>query len=205
MEVLRFPGYTAIEKFQIAKRHLLPRAMEKNGITADTLTVTDEALESVISDYTMEAGVRSLKNRIDTLCRTAAVKILVKAMFPEHADLFENQDLHVHVPAGAVPKDGPSAGITLTTALASLVTGTPVCPEYAMTGEVSLRGAVMPIGGLPEKLMAAQRAGVKQVFIPEENVEDLKEVAEEVKQALRIVPVHWVTEVWQQAGIPFSE
>ncbi len=205
MEVLRFPGYTAIEKFQIAKRHLLPRAMEKNGITADTLTVTDEALESVISDYTMEAGVRSLKNRIDTLCRTAAVKIVSGDGEKIRIEAKDLRDLHVHVPAGAVLKDGPSAGITLTTALASLVTGTPVCPEYAMTGEVSLRGAVMPIGGLPEKLMAAQRAGVKQVFIPEENVEDLKEVAEEVKQALRIVPVHWVTEVWQQAGIPFSE
>ena len=91
------------------------------------------------------------------------------------------------MPAGAVPKDGPSAGITLTTALASLVTGKPVGPEYAMTGEVSLRGVVMPIGGLPEKLMAAQRAGIKKVLIPAENERDLEEVAEEVKEKLEIV------------------
>ena len=126
---------------------------------------------------------------------------LVKSMFPDKAELFENNDLHVHVPAGAVPKDGPSAGITLTTALASLVTKTPVNPEVAMTGEVSLRGVVMPIGGLPEKLMAAQRAGVKTVFIPEENVDDLMDVAEEVKQALKIIPVHYVTDVLEQVGI----
>ena len=100
-----------------------------------------------------------------------------------------------------MPKDGPSAGITLTTALASLVTGRAVSPEFAMTGEVSLRGVVMPIGGLPEKLMAAQRAGVTQVFIPEENVDDLADVAEEVKQALKIVPVHYVTDVLRQVGI----
>ena len=126
---------------------------------------------------------------------------LVKSLYPEEARKLENQDLHIHVPAGAVPKDGPSAGITLTTALASLVTGRAVSPEFAMTGEVSLRGVVMPIGGLPEKLMAAQRAGVTQVFIPEENVDDLADVAEEVKQALKIVPVHYVTDVLRQVGI----
>ena len=126
---------------------------------------------------------------------------LVKSMFPDKESLFEENDLHIHVPAGAVPKDGPSAGITLTTALASLVTGRAVSPEFAMTGEVSLRGVVMPIGGLPEKLMAAQRAGVTQVFIPEENVDDLADVAEEVKQALKIVPVHYVTDVLRQVGI----
>ncbi len=284
MEVISFPGYSALEKFQIAKKHLLPKAMQKAGITEENLTVSDEALRAIISDYTMEAGVRGLKNRLDTLCRAAAVKLvsgeeravavepedlrgllelapirhdhvleaknpgivtglawtqaggeilfieslltkgsgktiitgqlgdvmkesvqiavsLVKSMFPDKAELFENNDLHVHVPAGAVPKDGPSAGITLTTALASLVTKTPVNPEVAMTGEVSLRGVVMPIGGLPEKLMAAQRAGVKTVFIPEENVDDLMDVAEEVKQALKIIPVHYVTDVLEQVGI----
>ena len=288
MEVISFPGYSAVEKFQIARKHLLPKAMQKAGIQKEELTLTDEALESVISDYTMEAGVRGLKNRLDSLCRAAAVKIvsgsqksveidtkdlrgllemapirhdhileaknpgivtglawtqaggeilfietmftkgngkviitgqlgdvmkesvqiavsLVKALFPEYADQFDSHDLHIHVPAGAVPKDGPSAGITLTTALASLVTGIRVNPEYAMTGEVSLRGAVMPIGGLPEKLMAAQRAGVKQVFIPEENEDDLMDVAEEVKEALTIIPVHWVTDVLKQTGIPVAE
>ncbi len=284
MEEISFPGYSALEKFQIAKRHLLPKAMEKAGIGESDLAVSDDALKALISDYTMEAGVRGLKNRLDTLCRAAAVKIvrgghqtvsvepadlrgmletapirhdhilevknpgivtglawtqaggeilfietlftrgsgkmtvtgqlgdvmkesamiavsLVKSMFPDKESLFEENDLHIHVPAGAVPKDGPSAGITLTTALASLVTGRAVSPEFAMTGEVSLRGVVMPIGGLPEKLMAAQRAGVTQVFIPEENVDDLADVAEEVKQALKIVPVHYVTDVLRQVGI----
>ena len=284
MEEISFPGYSALEKFQIAKRHLLPKAMEKAGIGESDLAVSDDALKALISDYTMEAGVRGLKNRLDTLCRAAAVKIvrgghqtvsvepsdlremletapirhdhilevknpgivtglawtqaggeilfietlftrgsgkmtvtgqlgdvmkesamiavsLVKSMFPDKESLFEENDLHIHVPAGAVPKDGPSAGITLTTALASLVTGRAVSPEFAMTGEASLRGVVMPIGGLPEKLMAAQRAGVTQVFIPEENVDDLADVAEEVKQALKIVPVHYVTDVLRQVGI----
>ena len=120
---------------------------------------------------------------------------VVKSRYPEKPDLFEKNDLHVHVPAGAVPKDGPSAGITLTTAIASLVTGKAVSPEYAMTGEVSLRGRVMPIGGLPEKLMAAQRAGISRVLIPAENVDDLDEVADEVKEKLKIIPVKTVEEV----------
>ena len=278
MEVIQFTGYTAVEKFQIARRHLLPKAMKAMGIKAQNLKVTDEALEKIISDYTMESGVRGLKKQLDTLCRFAAVKLvkgeqksltvsprrlqefldqkpihhenileekqpgivtglawtqaggeilfietmftkgsgkiqitgqlgdvmkesvqiavtLVKSRYPEKAELFEKNDLHVHVPAGAVPKDGPSAGITLTTAIASLVTGKAVSPEYAMTGEVSLRGRVMPIGGLPEKLMAAQRAGISRVLIPAENVDDLDEVADEVKEKLKIIPVKTVEEV----------
>ena len=278
MEVIPFTGYSASEKFRIATDHLLPKAMEKAGINPENLEIDQDTIRTIISDYTMEAGVRGLKNRLDTICRAAAVKIvsnearqvtvkkenlrdfldltpirhdriletkkpgivtglawtqaggeilfietmftkgsgkavitgrlgdvmkesvqiavsLVKEMYPKEAEKFEKNDLHIHVPSGAVPKDGPSAGITLTTALASLVTGRPVNPEYAMTGEVSLRGVVMPIGGLPEKLMAAQRAGVKQVFIPEENVDDLRDVAQEVKDALKIVPVHRVSEV----------
>lgn len=284
MEVISFPGYSALEKFQIARKHLLPKAMEKAGIREEDFTISDEGLRALISDYTMEAGVRGLKNRLDALCRAAAVRIvsgscgqvsvepkdlrdilemshirhdhiletknpgivtglawtqaggeilfietlftkgsgkitvtgqlgdvmkesvqiaisLVKAMFPEKEELFEQNDLHIHVPAGAVPKDGPSAGITLTTALASLVTGKPVHPEIAMTGEVSLRGVVMPIGGLPEKLMAAQRAGVKRVLIPEENTDDLRDVAEEVKQELEMIPVHQVRDMLKLVGI----
>ena len=278
MEIIQFSGYTAVEKFQIAKRHLLPQAREQVGIKAKDLKVSDEAIRKIISDYTMESGVRGLKKQLTTLCRYAAVEFvkgekksvsvsprrlpkfldqkpyhhesilqekapgvvtglawtaaggeilfietkmvkgsgkvqitgqlgdvmkestsialtLVKAMYPEKAELFEKNDIHIHVPAGAVPKDGPSAGITLTTALASLVTGMPVGPEYAMTGEVSLRGVVMPIGGLPEKLMAAQRAGIKKVFIPADNVEDLDDVAKEVRDSLEIIPVHKVTDV----------
>ena len=125
---------------------------------------------------------------------------LVKSLIPDKAELFEKNDLHIHVPAGAVPKDGPSAGVTLTTALASLVTGRTVDPHIAMTGEVSLRGAVTPIGGLPEKLMAAQRAGVRKVFIPEDNEYDLKEVAQEVKDTLEIVPVKDVETLLKAAG-----
>ena len=120
---------------------------------------------------------------------------LIKAMYPEKENLFEENDLHIHVPEGAVPKDGPSAGITLTTALASLVTGREVSPLWAMTGEVSLRGGVMPIGGLPEKLMAAQRAGIKKVFIPKENADDLEDVAQEVRDALEIHPVKKISDV----------
>ena len=284
MEVISFQGYTASEKLQIAKKHLLPKAMESMGIQPGNLKVSDAALRRIISDYTMEAGVRGLKKRMDTLCRTAAVKLvkgeketitvgtkqlkemldqkpirhdnalqkgipgivtglawtqaggdilfletmltkgkgniiitgqlgdvmkesvqvavsLVKNMYPDKAELFAEHDLHVHVPAGAVPKDGPSAGVTLTTALASLVTGKAVSPKVAMTGEVSLRGGVMPIGGLPEKLMAAVRAGTTTVFIPQDNVEDLEDVAEEVKRKLNIIPVTMVTEILQQTGI----
>lgn len=277
MEVIQFQGYTPVEKFHIARKHLLPKAMKAMGIKAQNLKVTDGALEKVIAEYTAESGVRGLKKQIDVLCRHAAVKLvkgeqksitvnekrvqeflgqgiihdtilkhpqpgvmtglawtsaggeilfietsftkgsgkiiitgqlgdvmkesaqiaitLVKKRYPDKADLFKENDLHIHVPSGAVPKDGPSAGITLVTALTSLVTDTPINPEYAMTGEVSLRGGVMPIGGLPEKLMAAQRAGIKKVLIPAENERDLEEVAEEVKEKLEIVPVETVEQV----------
>ena len=278
MEMIQFTGYTENDKKQIARRHLIPKAMEAVGIPEDKLEIPDETLETIISDYTQEAGVRGLKKRLDTLCRVAAVDIvrgdqekftvtkdmlrdrldmrpishehileekkpgivtglawtrvggeilfietlftkgsgkiiitgqlgdvmkesaqiavsLVKDRYPEESKLFEENDLHIHVPAGAVPKDGPSAGITLTTALASLVTGKAVSPEYAMTGEVSLRGIVSPIGGLPEKLMAAQRAGIQSVFIPAENVEDLRDVDQEVREKLEIIPVKTISEV----------
>ena len=126
---------------------------------------------------------------------------LVKALFPEESKKLDKRDLHVHVPAGAVPKDGPSAGITLTTALASLVTEREVSPEIAMTGEISLRGVVMPIGGLPEKLMAAVRAGISKVLIPEENMDDLDEVPQEVRDQLTIVPVRTAEQVLRLTGI----
>lgn len=111
------------------------------------------------------------------------------------------KDLHIHVPDGATPKDGPSAGVTLTTALSSLLTGNAVDPHIAMTGEVSLQGRVNPIGGLPEKLMAAQRAGVTKVFIPVDNVDDLDDVAEEVKEKLDIVPVKHIREILKETGV----
>ena len=278
MEVIRFTGYTALEKFSIAKDHLIPKAKKKAGISEDNLIIEDETIKALINGYTMEAGVRGLKKQISALCRHAAVELvknnkeildvkpedlqeyldqrpvrhegilekkqagvvtglawtavggeilfietmltkgkgkvkitgqlgdvmkesvdialsLVKSMYPESYEVFEKNDIHIHVPAGAVPKDGPSAGITMTTALSSLVNNIPVSPEYAMTGEVSLRGNVMPIGGLPEKLMAAARAGIKKVFIPDENKDDLKEVAEEVLNELEIIPVKRVEDV----------
>ncbi len=139
----------------------------------------------------------------DVMKESAQIAVsLVKAMLPEQAQTLSESDLHIHVPDGATPKDGPSAGITLTTALASQLTGRAVPPSVAMTGEVSLQGDVNPIGGLPEKLMAAQRAGVERVFIPKDNVDDLKDVAEEVKQALEITPVSTVQEVLVALGLP---
>lgn len=311
MEVIQFSGYTATDKFQIAKRHLLPKAEEAMGIPADRLAISDDVIRTIISDYTQEAGVRGLKKRLDTLCRVAAVELvkkysipaetsgeeaetevspeagrkegsvvtvreedlrdyldmrpishdrilqkkqagvvtglawtraggeilfietlltagsgkiiitgqlgdvmkesaqiavsLVKSMHPEKAELFEKNDIHIHVPEGAVPKDGPSAGITLTTALTSLVEDKAVSPEFAMTGEVSLRGVVTPIGGLPEKLMAAQRAGIQTVFIPKENEDDLRDVPDEVQQKLEIVPVSTVQEVLVRTGLQPEE
>ena len=289
MEVISFPGYTAVEKYHIAKKHLIPKAMEAMGIKKNMLGITDGALRRIIDEYTMEAGVRDLKKSIETLCRTAAVELvrgsaaedsetrisvtksnlsdylgrkqirterrlssgtpgvvtglawtraggailfietkltkgkgkllitgqlgdvmkesvqialtLVRSLYPKESRALEDHDLHVHVPAGAVPKDGPSAGITLTTALASLVTGRSVDTCCAMTGEVSLRGGVMPIGGLPEKLMAALRSGIKKVYIPYDNIEDLDDVAEEVKEKLDIVPVKKVTDVLKDQAL----
>ena len=284
MEMISFQGYTPTEKQEIARLHLLPKAMEAVGIGEGELELSEETVQAIIDDYTREAGVRGLKKCMDTLCRSAAVHLvrggekpmkvepsdlrelldmrplphrhvkdeakpgvvtglawtpvggdvlyietlltkgggktiitgqlgdvmkesaqiavsLVKHLFPEHASLFEENDLHIHVPDGATPKDGPSAGVTLTSSLSSLVTGIPVPPTIAMTGEVSLQGDVKPIGGLPEKLMAAQRAGVKTVFIPEENVDDLREVAREVCDALEIIPVRDVEELLGHLGI----
>lgn len=284
MEVIHFEGYTPLEKLSIAKEHLLPKAMEKMGIPEGKISISDDMINKIISEYTREAGVRGLRKRMDTLCRGAAVEIakepenvfevtedrlrdeldmrpvhrekvpekqksgvvtglawtsvggeilyietvftkgkgniiitgqlgdvmkesaqiavsLVKTMFPDKADVFEKNDIHIHVPEGAVPKDGPSAGITLTTAIASLVTDKAVDPHFAMTGEVSLRGVVTPIGGLPEKLMAAQRAGVKNAFIPKENEDDLRDVAKEVLDQINVIPVSNVEEVLKKVGI----
>ncbi len=126
---------------------------------------------------------------------------LIKDRFPDEAGVFAENDLHVHVPDGSTPKDGPSAGITLTTAIASLITGKPVDSHIAMTGEISLRGEVTAIGGLPEKLMAAQRAGVRQVLIPSENVEDLEDVPQETRNSLQIIPVENMDDVLSLCGL----
>ena len=157
--------------------------------------------------FTRGSGKVTITGQLgDVMKESAEIAIsLVKALYPDKAKLFEKNDLHIHVPDGSTPKDGPSAGITLTTALSSLVTGKAVTPHVAMTGEVSLQGGVNPIGGLPEKLMAAQRAGVTKVFIPKENVDDLRDVAEEVKDSLEIVPVEKVTDVLSALNLTEDE
>lgn len=153
--------------------------------------------------FTQGSGKLFLTGKLGDVMKESAylAMSLVKAMFPEEWAPFEKSDLHIHVPEGAVPKDGPSAGITLTTAIASLVTGRAVAPTIAMTGEVSLRGAVTAIGGLPEKLMAAQRAGITTVFIPKENERDLADIDDEIKEGLEIVAVDEVEDVLRKTGI----
>lgn len=286
MEIIELSGYTETEKFFIAKKHLLKKQLQKNGLTAKEIKVTDGALRGVISGYTREAGVRKLEQRLGELCRKAVWKIdakeepelpvrigekdlfsylgkckyhrdtvekqpqtgLVRGLawtsvggdtleievnvmpgkggvtltgklgdvmkesaqtalsfvraylgdsLPE--DYFEKHQLHIHVPEGAVPKDGPSAGITMATAIYSAVTGTRVAAEVAMTGEVTLRGRVLPIGGLKEKLLAAKQAGVKRVLVPKKNEADVAELAEEITKGLTIVFVSEMKEVLAEA------
>lgn len=282
MEIINISSYTAIEKFHIGKRHLIPAVLEDHGINKEQLVIEDEALEKIISEYTLEAGVRGLKKQLATIARITSEKIvshkaelpfkvtieelndllgrkvsshdkaqednppgvvtglawtavggeilfieatdmfgsgqvtltgqlgdvmkesakislsLLKSRLPMNVVNFKERDLHIHVPSGSVPKDGPSAGITLFTALASLFTGIKVNSKIAMTGEITLRGAVLPIGGLKEKLLGAQRAGITKVLIPKENVIDLKDVPEEVKNELTIIPVETVEDVLRE-------
>ena len=279
MEVIEVPSYTGEEKFHIAHDHLIPEVLRDHGIEKDQLVITDAAIETLVDNYTMEAGCRGLKKRIATIARHESEKILkdgrvtveaanleeilgpvtarhekvkdsnpagvvtglawtavggevlfiettdmpgtnqmiltgqlgdvmkesarialslLKSRLPMDAALFKDRDLHIHFPAGATPKDGPSAGITIFTALASLVTGRPVSSHLAMTGEVSLSGNVLPIGGLREKLYGAQRAGITKVLIPWDNRQDLAEVPASVKEKLEIVPVRTVEDVLRE-------
>jgi len=287
MEIIELSGYTAEEKFHIAKEHLMSKSLEETGLLRKNVGISDSVLKNIIANYTMEAGVRGLKKQIDKLMRQAAVKILEKEvekvvikkedlpkllgnkkalhdkvlkhnipgvvtglawtqaggeilfiettafagtgqivitgqlgdvmkesatiavnlvkslLFDKKID-FRDKDIHIHVPSGSVPKDGPSAGITMFTAIISLVLGIKVDSLLAMTGEISLRGQVLPIGGLPEKLMAAERAGIKKVLIPMSNKEDLTDVPESTKKSLEIVLVDTVTDVAKEAlGLSF--
>ncbi|MFC3094713.1 endopeptidase La [Alteromonas sediminis] len=282
MEVIRLSGYTEDEKLNIAKRHLLQKQMERNGLKVDELEITDSAIVGMIRYYTREAGVRSLEREISKVCRKAvkaillnkgAEKVVVSAenlkdylgvqrhdygkadknnqigqvtglawtqvggdlltiettsvpgkgkttftgslgdVMQEsiktamtvvrsraeklriNDDFYEKRDIHVHVPEGATPKDGPSAGIAMCTALVSSLTGNPVKCDVAMTGEITLRGEVLAIGGLKEKLLAAHRGGIKTVVIPKDNERDLEEIPDNIKQDLSIHPVQWVDEV----------
>ncbi|WP_206484475.1 endopeptidase La [Thalassotalea sp. G2M2-11] len=286
MEVIRLSGYTEDEKLNIAKRHLLTKQIERNGLKAKEIEIDDSAIIGIIRYYTREAGVRNLEREISKLCRKAVKAILLDkslkkivinqdnladylgvqrfdygraddenrvglvtglawtsvggelltietASVPgkgklsytgslgdvmqesiqaamtvvrsrtEHLrineDFHEKRDIHVHVPEGATPKDGPSAGIGMCTALVSSLTGNPVKSEVAMTGEITLRGEVLPIGGLKEKLLAAHRGGIKTVVIPKDNERDLKEIPDNVKADLSIHPVKWIEEVLEIA------
>ncbi|MCD7824491.1 MAG: endopeptidase La [Clostridiaceae bacterium] len=282
MEVISLSGYTPVEKYHIARKHLLPKAVKDAGLKKGQVAIQQKALKTIIDEYTMEAGVRGLKKQLDKICRYAAVQLLeqeqekvvvteqnlhdilgkkhlhhdealkktmpgvatglawtqaggeilfietlftkgsgkiqitgqlgdvmkesaeiaftlAKAVYANQKKDFDKTDIHIHVPEGATPKDGPSAGITLFTALSSLILEKPVKKQLAMTGELSLRGEVLPIGGLPEKLMAAQRAGVKTVLIPQKNVEDLEEIPEEIRKKLTIIPVGKIQEVARES------
>jgi ATP-dependent Lon protease len=267
MEIIELAGYTEEEKLQIARRHLLTRQLTANGLKADQVTITDEALRHVIADYTREAGVRSLERQIGALLRNAAVSIASGRATQVSIDVgdiqgilgpprFENEialrtsmpgvatglawtpvggdilfieasqvpgtgrliltgqlgdvmkesaqaaltlaktwtgealdkvDIHVHVPAGATPKDGPSAGVAMFLSLVSLLIGKPVRSDVAMTGEISLRGLVLPIGGVKEKTLAALRAGITTVMLPRRNRKDLDDVPAEARAKLEFV------------------
>ncbi|NMB73692.1 MAG: endopeptidase La [Myxococcales bacterium] len=273
MEVLELPGYIVEEKLEIVRRHVMPKQLDANGITAAHLEIRDPAIVKIAEEYTREAGVRQIEREIATICRKVAMQVAMgktdkvtvnpedlhgflgpQKFFSEMAervnvpgvaiglawtptggevlfieatrmpggkrlaltgklgevmnesaqaafsyirsrtyelsipdDFFEKTDIHVHVPAGAIPKDGPSAGITLATAMASLLTDRPVVPDLAMTGEITLRGKVLPVGGVKEKVLAAARQGIARVILPARNEKDLEEIPAEVKERLQFI------------------
>ncbi len=285
MEILRLSGYTETEKVHIAQGYLIPRQLRENGLRAEELSFTDDALRQVIRDYTREAGVRNLEREIGRAARkvvtriaegdTDPVQVTVEIVpeflkkpryFPETAlrtqvpgvatglsvtmaggdlifceatkmpgqkgftvtgqlgevmkesaqaalsyvrskaeslsipkDTFDTNDIHLHVPAGAVPKDGPSAGVTMAAALASLLTGRRVRDDVGMTGEITLRGQVLPVGGVKEKVLAAHRAGLQTVILPSQNEKDLDDIPKEVRDSLKFVLTEQVDDVFKAA------
>ncbi len=290
MDIIEVSSYTANEKFHIAKEHLWKKQLERNGLKASQLTVSDNAMRGIIANYTREAGVRSLERKMGTVCRKAALEILrskvqkekcikvdikrlekylgkpryntdvanekddvgivrglawtsvggdtleievnvmsgkgeveltgklgdvmkesaktglsyIRSIAPKYhitPEFFQENDFHIHIPEGAVPKDGPSAGITMATAVLSAVTDTPVRAKVAMTGEVTLRGRVLAIGGLKEKLLAAKMAGITTVLVPKENEKDVDEIAGEIKAGMEICFVETMDEVIEKAFV----
>jgi len=286
MEIIRIPGYTEAEKLQIAKKYLIKKQIEANGLKEENIEFSDKALLSIIRNYTREAGVRNLEREVASICRKAAVEVvktdrnahvkvsqssLAKFLGPykfrfgvaeaepqvgvatglawtelggellnvevtilpgrgkltitgqlgevmqESAqaalsyvrsrseqlglrpDFYQKIDIHIHIPEGAIPKDGPSAGITLATALVSSLCRVPVKNDLAMTGEITLRGRVLPIGGLKEKVMAAHRGGIKTVLMPKENEKDIEEIPAPVLKGVTLVRVEHMDEVLKQA------
>ena len=287
MEVIEVSSYTENEKFHIAKKYLIPKPLERNGLTEEMLSFSDKALEKIIHNYTREAGVRNLERRIGEICRKAAREFLEKKkktvhitegnlqkylgkekitfenaneedevgivrglawtsvggdtlqievnvmpgdgklqmtgqmgdVMKESAQIaltyvrsvadrygvesryFKEHDLHLHIPEGAVPKDGPSAGITMATAMHSAVTGKKVCASVAMTGEITLRGRVLPIGGLKEKTLAARMAHMKKVLVPDKNRPDMAEISKEITKGMEIVFVKTMDDVVREAFV----
>ena len=285
MEVIEISSYTANEKEHIAREHLIPKQILANGLKENQLTITDEALNKIISGYTKEAGVRNLERKFGEICRKTARRILqdkekhvevtednleeflgksrysyqrvnekdevgivrglawtsvggdtlqievnrmpgkgellltgqlgdvmkesaqagisyirsVAGQYGIDSEFFKKNDLHIHIPEGAVPKDGPSAGITMATAMLSAITGKPVRANLAMTGEITLRGRVLPIGGLKEKLLAAKTAGITNILVPAQNRPDVEEIDAEITEGLRIVYVESMAEVLKEA------
>lgn len=285
MEIIELGSYTFEEKFNIAKKHLVPKQLKRHGLKSSQLKITDKALKQIIEGYTREAGVRALEQKIATICRKCAVKtvngeadkisvkpddleaLLGSRKFKDEqfvtdneigvanglawtsvggemleiesavlagtgkleltgsigdvmqesaktavsfirskadelkiqSDFYKVNDIHIHFPEGATPKDGPSAGVTIATSLVSALTGKKIRKDVAMTGEITLRGRVLPIGGLKEKSMAAYRAGIKTVIIPYGNVSDLDEVDNKVKEKITFKPVKTVDQVWSEA------
>ncbi len=288
MEIIELPGYTEREKLEIAKRYLVPRQMDENGLKKRMVKIADDALLDVIRSYTREAGVRNLEREIGAICRgvarevvrgtTKSVKVTVdtlstflgpRRVFWElagekdevgvatamaatavggdilhveatcvpgkgrltltgklgdvmqesaqaavtyarsraqelgiEAGAFENCDMHIHIPAGAIPKDGPSAGVTMATALVSALTKRPVRRDVAMTGEITLRGKVLPVGAIRDKALAAHRAGIKRIILPRENEPDLEELAPDVRQEIEFILAGHVDEVLNAALHP---
>ena len=285
MEIIEISSYTENEKLHIAEEHLIPKQLEKHGLTSDTLSISKRAIWKIAENYTKEAGVRQMEREIGNICRKTAKEILttdkkkisvteknlhkylgkekykyqmanpvdevgivrglawtsvggdtlqievnvmpgkgeialtgqlgdvmkesagagisyirsVSEKYEIAADFFEKHDIHVHIPEGAVPKDGPSAGITMATAILSAITARKVRADLAMTGEITLRGRVLPIGGLKEKLLAAKNAGIKTVLVPKENQVDVEELSSEITKGLEIIPVESMDEVLKEA------
>jgi ATP-dependent Lon protease len=286
MEIIELPGYLEYDKIEIAKRHIIPKQLENHGLSSKDVTVTDDAIRMIITEYTREAGVRNLERELASICRKLAKDIVVKELSngkkrtkhkyvvdPEKVEeylkapryrmhkhnkefkvgsvtglawtsvggeilnvdvtimngsekltltgqlgnvmkesaqaalsyirsnakkfnidpnFFKGKEIHIHLPEGAIPKDGPSAGITMSIALLSAVSGRPASNDIAMTGEITLRGEVLPIGGLTEKLLAAKRNNISTVLIPKDNEIDLKEIQDSVKEGLKIIPIETV-------------
>ena len=285
MEIIEITSNTENEKLHIAIEHLIPKQLEKHGITDEQLRFSKKAIWKIAHNYTKEAGVRQIEREIGNNCRKAAKELLttekekitvtdrnlhkflgkekysyqmanaapevgivrglawtsvggdtlqievnvmpgkgeimltgqlgdvmkesaragisyIRSVSKKYAiaeDFFEKHDIHVHIPEGAVPKDGPSAGITMATAMLSAVTGKKVRADLAMTGEITLRGRVLPIGGLKEKLLAAKNARIQTVLIPKENTADVEELSSEITKGLEIIPVETMEEVLKKA------